>query len=136
MKINQAWRWSLFVAWVTTASGCAQEDGFSPYGAQWAMDGDWTVASQPPTEEGCGAIDTVRVVFVSERETFAAPELSFSCARGTFQSEAIFRYGTFETRWEALDGAGAVLGQSRSEVLEVASPTRRVMLLGVDFPGE
>lgn len=115
------------------ASACVVEVVYDPFGSDFAMTGSWTVDGAPPTTASCGSIATVRVVLYDAGTPFNYAQLTFPCASGTFTTGSIFRYGAYETEWQALDASGAIIGRSARESLNVSFPTSSVILRPADF---
>jgi hypothetical protein len=100
----------------------------------WAMRGSWTVNGRTPTSAAdCEPIASVRVVLWDTGTTSVAGEVTSPCASGEFETDRLFRYGSYETQWRGLDAAGGIVGESAREPLAVSSPSSLVEVPAIDF---
>jgi hypothetical protein len=117
------------------ASACVVEVTYDPFGSDFAMSGEWTVDGLPASSATCGQIAQVRVVLYDAGTPFDYAQLMFPCAAGGFDTGRIFRYGNYDTEWQALDSSGRIIGRGARQVLDVGPPTELVLLTPADFTG-
>lgn len=110
---------------------------FNPMGADFSVDGMWTLNGTAPTTPTCNTagIANVRMVFFDGTVMHDYAQLTFPCADGGFDSrpDKIFAYGNYTTRWQALSSSGAVIAEGPMTPLVVASPIGHTTLQPVNF---
>ncbi|MBK8172151.1 MAG: hypothetical protein IPK60_17650 [Sandaracinaceae bacterium] len=110
---------------------------FNPLGSDFSVDGMWQINGTAPTTPLCASagIATVRMVFYDAAMTMHSFEgFTFACADGGFDSRPtpVLAYGSYTTRWQALDGTGTVIAQGDMTPLVVTNQTH-VTLQPVNF---